>query len=312
MTKQRNVLNNSLTLLTTLTNSITPSTISPILSSISSSLSPISLTNNTNNNNNNIMISSSSSTSSSSSFNTKLPKEPPPNKQTKKHHRKLSLLYKQVEHLELKLLFKRAFIERELLCKLELAKKIKDEASELELNTLIQLNKIRSKIILLQNNNELIDNKEINNHKKFSNNIKNINNKINNINNNNFSKINNKKNSSCSNNKLNKNNNSLSKKYNNFNNDNQFDEKNFLTLSEERLSNSSIQVDICFNNLSLDELIILLDQKEKEMNFAIQSSQNQIEDLLKDAYDYLEEEEYLKLDIQDIKLEIDDLETMCI
>ncbi|CAG8581250.1 20992_t:CDS:2 [Rhizophagus irregularis] len=101
--------------------------------------------------------------------------------------------------------------------------------------------------------------------------------------------------------------------YNNF--DNQFDdEKKFSALSsEERLSNSSdIQVDICFDNLSLDELIILLDQKEKEMNFTIQSSQNQIEDLLKDAYDYLEEEEYLKLDIQDIKLEIDDLETMCI
>src|ERR1044072_8985027 len=125
MTKQKNMLDHSLTIITSMTNSLTPSALSPFLSSLSSSSIPSI---------------------------TKLPMESP-TKQTRKHHRKLSLLYKQVERLELKLLFKKAFIEKEFLCKLELARKIKDDASEFELNGLVELNQIRSKLISLQTTN---------------------------------------------------------------------------------------------------------------------------------------------------------------
>ncbi|CAG8504116.1 6898_t:CDS:1 [Funneliformis caledonium] len=257
MTKQKSILNQSLTILTTIAASLTPSVLSPLISSLSSS--PTSPT-------------------------TKLPKEPPPTKQTKKHHRKLSLLYKQIEHLELKLLFKKAFIERELLCKLELARKIKEDASEFELNNLVELNNIRSRLVFLQTRDRQQITKDTK--KKIEKNkLPKKNSSI---------KKSNYKTTSCS-----PSNNSLSIQ----------DYKNSSSFNVNVSSNNK---NLILENLSINELLNLLDQKENEMNSAIQSSQNQIEELLKDAYDYLEEEEYLKLDIHDIKLEIDDLETMCI
>ncbi|CAI2165681.1 12864_t:CDS:1 [Funneliformis geosporum] len=262
MTKQKSILNQSLTIFTTITASLTPSLLTPLISSLSSS--PTSPT-------------------------TKLPKEPPPTKQTKKHHRKLSLLYKQIEHLELKLLFKKAFIERELLCKLELARKIKEDASEFELNKLVELNNIRSRLLFLQTR----DRQQISKDTRRK------------IEKNKFPK----KNSST--NKSNFKTTYCTPSNNSLSNQDCFD-KNASSFNENVSRNNKMEREICLENLSVDELLILLDQKENEMNSAIQSSQNQIEELLKDAYDYLEEEEYLKLDIHDIKLEIDDLETMCI